>query len=79
MKKMLEEVTHDANFEKRFDVLDKKFDGVERTLDNPKVMEEIQKFATEQTEKWLVNHSEEFVLTIQNLMEKKLLKTDHKN
>jgi len=26
-----------------------------------------------------VNHSEEFVLTVQNLMEKKLLKTDHKN
>ena len=73
------EVMHDANFEKRLDVLDKKFSGEERTLDNPKVQEEIQKFATEQTEKWLVNHSEEVILTIQNFMEKKLLKTDHKN
>jgi hypothetical protein len=79
MEKTLEVSTHDTNFEKGLDVLDKKFAGTERRLDNPKVKEEIQKFTIKQTEKWLVNNSEEFVLVAQNLMKKKLLKTDHKN
>ena len=79
MNKTMERFADATNFEKALDVLDKKFVGVERTFDNPKVIEEIQKFVTEQTEKWLVNHSEEFVLTAQNFMEKKLLKTNHQN
>ena len=79
MNKTMEELTHDTNFEKGLDVLDEKFADAERRLDNPKVKEEIEKFTIKQTEKWLVNNSEEFVLVVQNFMEKKILKTEHKN
>ena len=79
MNKTMERFADATNFEKALDVLDKKFVGVERTFDNPKVKEEIEKFTIKQTEKWLVNNSEEFVLVAQNFMEKKILKTEHKN
>ena len=79
INKTMERFTDVTNFEKALDVLDKKFVGVERTFDNPKVKEEIEKFTIKQTEKWLVNNSEEFVLVAQNFMEKKILKTEHKN
>ena len=79
MNKTMERFADATNFEKALDVLDKKFVGVERTFDNPNVKEEIEKFTIKQTEKWLVNNSEEFVLVAQNFMEKKILKTEHKN
>ncbi len=79
INKTMERFADATNFEKALDVLDKKFVGVERTFDNPKVKEEIEKFTIKQTEKWLVNNSEEFVLVAQNFMEKKILKTEHKN
>ena len=70
---------HDPDFEKGLDMVDKKFVGAERALDNPKVEEAIKKFVKEYTEKWFVTHIEEITLIAQKILEKKLLKTDHEN
>ena len=79
IEKVIAEFTHDPNFEKGLDMVDKKFVGAERALDNPKVEEAIKKFVKEYTEKWLVTHIEEIALIAQKILEKKLLKTNHKN
>ena len=77
--KMMDGFKDDPNFKKEMDVIDKKFSGAERTLDNPKVDEAIEKFVDETMSKMLVNHSEEIVLIVQKILEKNLLKTDHEN
>ena len=79
IEKLNEGFVHDPDFEKGLDMVDKKFVGAERALDNPKVEEALKKFVEEYTEKWLVTHIEEIALIAQKILEKKLLKTNHKN
>ena len=79
MMKIMDEFKDDPNFEKEMDVIDKKFSGAERTLDNPKVEEAIKKFVDETMSKMMVNCSEEMALIVQKILEKNLLKTDHEN